>query len=278
MFAKKFNIPIIMHWHFGRIPQLAIQKNWEWHLISYIIRKSAYSVVIDDHSYKALIEAGFKNVANIANPVSDELAKIALKQKNHERHIEEGKVVFVGHVFLNKGIYELVEACVDSKVVKLLKIIGPVTDEVKAELETISRRREDKTWLILTGAKSSMDVLSEISSAELLVLPSYTEGFPNVILEAMAMACPVVATNVGAIPEMLNINGDSPSGLCVPVKDIQSLKASIEKLLCHKDMATKLGQNGLNRVLDNFTLDKIFKEYQFVWQTAADSRKNRKEN
>jgi len=75
--AKKFNLPVVIHWHFGRISDLATKKNWEWNLISFIIRKSAYSIVIDNHSYKALKDAGFKNVVNIANPVSKELAKIA---------------------------------------------------------------------------------------------------------------------------------------------------------------------------------------------------------
>ena len=110
--AKKFNVPVIIHWHFGRIPYLAIRKNWEWYLISFIIRRISYSVVIDNHSYKSLCDAGFKNVVNIPNPVSEELVKIANNQKIVERQVEEGKVVFVGHVYVNKGIYELVEACI----------------------------------------------------------------------------------------------------------------------------------------------------------------------
>lgn len=269
--AKKFNLPVVIHWHFGRIPDLATKKNWEWYLISFIIRNSAYSIVIDNHSYKALKDAGFNNVVNIANPVSKELAKIASLQKNLDRFIDKGKIVFVGHVFVNKGIFELVRVCSTLPVVKQLKLIGPVMEEVKTELNEIAKKRGDGSWLKFTGVKSSNDVLSEISSSELLALPSYTEGFPNVIIEAMAMACPVVATNVGAIPEMLNINGDSPCGFCVPVKDNESLKTSVEKLLSDKELATKYGQNGLTRVLDNFTMDKIFKQYQVIWQNVAEN-------
>jgi len=267
--AKKFNVPVIIHWHFGRIPDLAIKKNWEWYLISFLIRRISFSIVIDNHSYKSLCDAGFKNVANIPNPVSEELVKIANNQKNVERQIEEGKVVFVGHVYVNKGIYELVEACVSLPVVNQLKVIGPIMNEVQPELEKIASKRGSGEWLILTGAKSSEEVFAEIRSAELLVLPSYTEGFPIVILEAMAMGCPVVATNVGAISDMLNINSDLPAGICISVKDIEALKVSIEKLLSDKELSTKYGQNGLIRVLENFTADKIFKEYQKVWQTVA---------
>jgi len=267
--AKKFHVPVIIHWHFGRIPELAIKKNWEWYLISFLIQRASYSVVIDNHSYKSLCDAGYKNVVNIPNPVSEELVKIANNQKIFERKGEEGKVVFVGHVYVNKGIYELVEACVALPVVKQLKIIGPIMNEVQPELEKIASKREDGSWLVLTGAKSSKEVFAEIRSAELLVLPSYTEGFPIVILEAMAMGCPVVATNVGAISDMLNINSDLPAGICIPVKDIEALKVSIKKLLSDKELNTKYGQNGLTRVLENFTADKIYKEYQEVWQTLA---------
>jgi glycosyltransferase involved in cell wall biosynthesis len=269
--AKKFNVPVIMHWRFGRIPELAIKKNWEWRLISYVIRKSAYSIVIDGHSYKALKDAGFIKVVNIANPVSSELAIIANKQINLERNFEVGKVVFVGHVYVNKGIYELVAACSESCLVKQLILIGPFKDEVKDELEAIARKREDGRWLKLTGEKTREEVYTEIRSAELLVLPSYTEGFPNVIVESMAMACPVVATNVGAIPEMLNIDSDTPSGLCVPVKKIDELKISIEKILSNRELGAQFGRNGLTRVLENFTLDNIFEEYRSIWQTVANN-------
>lgn len=267
--AKKFKIPVIIHWRFGRIPELMIKKNWEWYLLTLVIRKSAFSVVIDNPSYKALLKAGFLNVDYVANPVSTELSIIANRQKNIKRNIVKGKIVFVGHIHSKKGVYELVKACTSSIKVKQLKLIGPVQDNVKADLQNIAQSRGESSWLEFTGVRSRNEVLSEIGSSELLVLPSYTEGFPNAILEAMAMACPVVATNVGAIPEMLNINGDFPAGICVPSKDSPALQESIEKLLLDKELAIRLGENGLNRVLNNFTLEKIFKEYQIIWQTVA---------
>lgn len=271
--AKKLKTPLIIHLRFGRIPDLAVKKNWEWYLILHIIRKSDYTIVIDDRSYKTLVKAGFKNIANIANPISEELVQAVTKLKNSERHFDKGKVVFVGHIFIKKGIYELVEACVNSSYVKLIKFIGPIKEEVKSELENIACKRADKSWLYFTGTATREEVLSEIKSSELLVLPSYTEGFPNVILEAMAMGCPVVATNVGAIPEMLNINSDSPAGLCIPSKDIEALKDSIEKILSNDELGNQFGQNGMIRVLEKFTIDKIFEEYQIVWQTVAKIQK-----
>ena len=267
--AKKFKTPVIIHWRFGRISELAIKKNWEWRLISLIVSKSAYSIVIDDHSYKTLKNAGFNNVANIANPVSKELAKIAKGQKDVERHLEDGKVVFVGHVEANKGIYELVEACVTSPVVKQLKLIGPFKDEVKTELETMANERADGSWLILTGAKSREEVYSEISSAVLLVLPSYTEGFPNVVLEAMSLGCAVVATDVGAIPEMIDNGCEKPCGICVPIRNVEKLKEAILDFISNPEKAKIMGRNGIEKVLKNFTIEKVFEQYVRVWDNVS---------
>ncbi len=271
--AKKFKTPVIIHWHFGRISELAIKKNWEWRMISYVIRKSDYSIVIDNPSYEALLTKGFNHLTNISNPISNDLAEIANLQKQVERQIEKGKIVFVGHVYVNKGIYELVEACVTSPLVRQLKLIGPFKDEVKTDLETLARHRGNGKWLILTGAKLKEEVFSEISSAELMVLPSYTEGFPNVVLEAMALGCAIVATDVGAIPEMINFRTAKPCGICVPPRNVVKLKEAILDLMVHSEKAEEMGRRGIENVLKNYTLDKVMEQYVKVWDKVNNRRK-----
>jgi glycosyltransferase involved in cell wall biosynthesis len=267
--ASKFKVPVVMHWRFGRIPELAIKKNWEWRLISYLISKSAYSIVIDQNSYLSLINGGHKNVTYIPNPVSEDLAKLARKNEKLARNVDEGEIVFVGHIEKEKGVYELVEACTTCVVVKKLILIGQFLETDKSQLEAIASNRGDGTWLTFAGEISIEQVYLKIQSSELLVLPSYTEGFPNVILEAMAMACAVVATDVGAIPQMLNINGESPAGECVAVKDIEALRTTIEKILSNKELCFNYGQNGLSRVLEYYTLETIFNQYVEIWRKSS---------
>lgn len=276
--AKKRNIPLVIHWHFGRIPELAVKKNWEWKLISFIIKKSACSIVIDDHSFNTLKNAGFSNIANIANPVSNELELLARNHSNIGRTIEKGKVIFIGHVYVNKGVFELTEACANLPDVRKLKFVGPVKDEIKLELQEIASRKDDGDWLEFTGPLSSEMVYSEIITSELLALPSYTEGFPNVIMEAMAMGCPVVATNVGAIPEMIDLDGSAKAGLCIFPKDINGLQNSINLVIGDRALNVELGQNGLKRVLDNYTLNKIMEKYQTVWDQVTRLKKSTSES
>jgi glycosyltransferase involved in cell wall biosynthesis len=72
-------------------------------------------------------------------------------------------------------------------------------------------------------SSESVTMVAEEDGA-IFVLPTYTEGFPNVILECMASGCPIITTPVGAIPDMLQFGSTQACGACVDVKDVQGLK------------------------------------------------------
>lgn len=265
--AKYYKIPVVTHWHFGRIPAIAIAQKWEWKFLKGVIKKSTLSIVIDSKSHYSLQKKGFSNVVNIPNPLGLETEqKCKLKIKSNDRH--QGCLIFVGHIVRSKGVYELVEACAELIEVKKLSLIGPYEENVKKELMALSFGRENGEWLSFLGEINKIQVLEQISESFLLVLPSYTEGFPNAVLEGMAMGCAVVATDVGAIPEMLNIESDKPCGICVPPKNIRKLKDAISELLNNPQKAVFMGQNGIERVLNNYSIEKIAPEYLKVWDKA----------
>ena len=92
-------------------------------------------------------------------------------------------------------------------------------------------------------------------------MPSYTEGFPYVILEAMAYACPIVATTVGAIPEML---ADGCGELIEP-QDVNSIRNGITKTLANFEKAISMGIKAQDKVLRCYTIETIYNLYQEVW-------------
>jgi glycosyltransferase involved in cell wall biosynthesis len=87
---------------------------------------------------------------------------------------------------------------------------------------------------------------------DLFVLPSYTEGMPNVILEAFAAGTPVVATAVGGTPELVE---DGRSGFLVPPGDPESLGEKITEALASEDLLRDMGMQGRERVLQNHSFD-----------------------
>jgi glycosyltransferase involved in cell wall biosynthesis len=100
---------------------------------------------------------------------------------------------------------------------------------------------------VLGGFRSDLDRL--LPHFDLLVLPSYTEGLPNVVLEACAAGVPVVATAVGGTPEVL----DDGCGVLVPPGDPRVLAAGIRAALSRGPALAELGEAGRRRVREHFS-------------------------
>lgn len=263
--ARKENLPIIIHWRFGRIPWLVVSRNWEWKMLSLVIQKSTKSIVIDAKSYETLVTAGYTNIINIPNPIAMDVEQKAKAIIRKTYHRQQGRVVFVGHIIRNKGVFELVEACTHLPVIKQLMLIGPYEENIKNELLKIAGKKEDGIWLNFAGVLIKDEVLEQMYTSPILAIPSFTEGFPNAILEGMAMGCAVIATDVGAIPEMLDIQSNKPCGICVPPHNVEKLKEAILELLQNPSKTEMIGKNGIHRVLNNYSIEKITECYKSVW-------------
>jgi glycosyltransferase involved in cell wall biosynthesis len=260
IFKKKF----IIHWRFGRIPELCALKNKEYYLLLNVLNVVSESIVIDIKSYNTLKRIGMHNVVFIPNPISDQLKHISEQldiNRLHEKRLS-GVVVFAGHILKSKGVFELVNVCSKMNNVKRLILIGPCLPSIKDELLTIAKQREDGRWLEFTGKLYRENVYEYYQTCSVFALPSHTEGFPNAVLEAMANACPIVATKVGAIPEMLSDN----CGICIDVKDESQLQDSINILLSDNNLAVEMGNNARQKVLSNYSLDKVFNQYLNIWK------------
>jgi glycosyltransferase involved in cell wall biosynthesis len=97
------------------------------------------------------------------------------------------------------------------------------------------------------------DIPALLASMDVTVLPSFSEGLSNVILESMAAGVPVVAARVGGNPELV-VEG---AGLLVPPKDDEALAAALGKLLADQALRERFARNARRHAVDNFTLDRM---------------------
>ena len=154
------------------------------------------------------------------------------------------KLLYCGRLDFEKGLRELFQAVAalrDQAVQVHLDILSSTNNAIYPQLLELSDTlgiSNDIHWhgLIPYGP----ELFGFYQSADVLVLPSYSEGFPIVIWEAAANCCPVIATSVGGIPDLWE---DGKHGLLIPPKDVDAIVKAIKLLLCDASLRSRLVAN-----------------------------------
>jgi glycosyltransferase involved in cell wall biosynthesis len=108
-----------------------------------------------------------------------------------------------------------------------------------------------------------------LSSADIFVLPSRSEGFSNAIIEAMAASLPVVATDVGGNAEAVK---EGQSGFIVPPENPEALAAAISRLLADMPLAAVMGTAGKTIVSENFTTEAMMKRITGIYDKLLSAK------
>lgn len=265
--AKKQKVRSVLHLHFGRLPELAEKRNWEWHMLKSVMKLADVIVPMNRPTEQALHEKDFRNVKYLPNPLSDNIIEQISQISRIERKSKQ--LLYVGHVYKTKGVVELVEGCRDIDGITL-RIVGKYTQEIYDELMSIGVTSNKTDWIQFLGEMPHEEVLKEFMSADLFVFPSYTEGFPNVILEAMACGCPIIASNVGAIPEMLDID-NVPCGVCIKPKSSKEVHDAITSLLNESQQKEKYAARAKERVNSMYAMPVVWKELMNIWKNEENT-------
>ncbi len=155
-----------------------------------------------------------------------------------------------------KGLNHLVEAAALIPYIQdRMRFVIVGGGPCRQELEQQVRERGLCAAFQFTGFKSQ--TMEYLRSFDLFVLPSLSEGLSSAILAAMASSLPVVATNVGGIPELVR---NQENGLLVPPADPAALAAAILRLSDDPETAAAMGRRGRLRVEEEFTLERKIKE------------------
>ena len=262
--AKKYKKPLIMHIHFGRMPQIKEKGKWEWKLFLWNFSNVNKIITIDKKTNDSIADLYPEKVVEIQNPIDTN--KLNLLAGLGTNHPFNGKISFLGWVIKEKGIEELIAAfnMVLEKYSNLsLCLIGPYKHEYYEYLNN-SFNLKNVTFF---GEKENIEALRMIKESELFVFPSYTEGCPNVILEAMLCKTPIIASSVGAIPEMI----DNGCGIIIPPQNVNEVANSIIYLLENKAIQTQMTNKAFEKVLINYSLESVFTKYNNLWNLVFKS-------
>jgi len=164
------------------------------------------------------------------------------------------KLVSIGRFAEQKGQMILIEAMAElrkSLPDVHLTLVGD--GEMRRVLEAAIARHALQSSITLTGWLTEDEVQREIAAAHALVMPSFAEGLPMVVMEAMASARPVIATYIAGIPELVQ---PGRTGWLVPAGDVSALIGAVQELAgAGPKTLAEMGKAGRERVLERHDSD-----------------------
>lgn len=159
------------------------------------------------------------------------------------------RLLYIGNINVEKGIGHLLEAVqsLSDKVSLTMVGGGPLLEEYQKKFPETN----------FVGRVPRTRIPEIINNHDIFILPTFVESFPNVLLEAMACAKPVIATKVYGIPEMIENNY---SGILIPPKDTSAIIEAILSLIEKPARRKELGEKALETVRQRFDQEKQLKE------------------
>jgi glycosyltransferase involved in cell wall biosynthesis len=263
--AMFFRVPTFIHIHSGDYFQFydrhcnLLKKG----VISFAFRKAA-NVIALSNSWLAGIQRIAPNAktAVVYNAVLvDHETGDGKSGITHE--IDAPVILYLGLISASKGVFDLIRSAASVRGDFSLVVAGDGDMEAARNLARelgVERKVQFPGWV------SGVQKENLLREARLLVLPSYTEGIPMSILEAMSHSIPIIATPVGGIPETMT---DGREGVLVPVGATQELCAAIEKLLGDPALCYRLGSAGRKRITEVYCPAAVYPGLENLWAEAG---------
>jgi glycosyltransferase involved in cell wall biosynthesis len=228
-------------------------------------------VVLTNEMKKDLQKISDKEIIVIPNGINLEQF-IVLSKPNRETNSTK-IVIFVGRILAIKGLEYLIEAM---KIIReydeniCLILIGDGKDRQKLE-DIVKNLKLEKT-VIFKGAIQNIEIPKYLFQANIFVLPSLSEGFPNVILEAMAAGLPIVSTNVDGLSELIK---NEENGYLVDPKNPDQLAQKILKILKNKELQNTMSHNNLIKAKE-YSWDNVVDNLEKLYSNILITRYGRK--
>lgn len=266
VFAKIKRIPLV-HTERGskhsvisnRIVDL-ISKAYDHIIGSLIVKSACKNIGISNATSGFLMHLGAKEPITIYNGIDTNLFR------KKDNNMLRGKlmlndamiITFVGRLIYAKGVHDLISVFADiEKVFYNSKLLIVGYGPYKQELEKMAEKT-CKEKILFLGRKKREEIVDILSITDIFVNPSYSEGLPTSVMEACAVGCAVVATDVGGTNEIIQ---DGETGFLSHPKNLEELKNKINILGNNIDLRKELGCKAEEYVKKNFSWDEIVEKW-----------------
>lgn len=239
--AKFYNKKVVIHIHGGGFKEYA-QQNLKF-VLKVLDKCDVVIALTESWATYFKEQLGCRRVAVVPNIVELPCER---KKKNNSRV----KILFLGLLSQQKGVYDILEVCSKYKTELQDKVelhIGGNGDSKRLIEEINEKGLSD--FVFYEGWVSGERKTQLLSESDIFILPSYAEGLPISLLEAMSYKLPVISTPVGGIPEIVE---EGKNGLLIQPGNIDDLFCAIKALVVDGDVRDKMGEKALSMVQKHF--------------------------
>lgn len=273
LLIKALKIPAIVHLHGGSEAGFFGAGRLARAAATFIYRRAASVIVITrEMESRARSQLGSHPVYYIPNML--EPAQTAATSKLERRPSEATRRITALHVGwqgIAKGTLDILD--VASRVRELnYVLVGPIPTQLAPALDHRMSSLDLDGFVRFAGELRGEALLAEYANADIFLFPSHGEGFPMAIMEALEHSLPVIATDVGAIPDILASDTADSCGIVVrhgPPVDQVAIQSALRTLACNAGLRRQLGENGRKRVLTQYAPEAVMPTLTAVLLSAA---------
>lgn len=171
------------------------------------------------------------------------------------------KLLFLGWITREKGVLDLLEACrrLASNHTFSLTIAGGGSAEKDARMFVETNGLSER--ICFRGLVEGEELEAVLREADVLVLPSWREGLPNAMIEAMAAGLAVIVSNVGNVPDIIT---DGQEAILIPPKDVGKLENALRRIIEDEELREELGRKGHAFAAANFSVEPAVEKLELA--------------
>ncbi len=252
--CKKWDVPLIVDIHSSRLLEDIKERNQISKKISKTLQFANKIICISQEIKDSALKIGLEEEKIEFIPLGTDTDKFRPRDKNSLRKKygidKKHVIIYVGSLLRMKGVFELIKAVsiLPEELKNDLKVFIIGDGPEKSNLNRLCKELRLENIIEFKISVNRDEIPFYYSASDLLVLPSFSEGRPVVIYEAMASGCPILSTYVGGIPEQVL---DNVNGRLIKAGDLSQLKNEITFLLYNKNLLKKMGKKGLELIEKN---------------------------
>jgi glycosyltransferase involved in cell wall biosynthesis len=242
--AKLFRLPVVIHYH-GNVQDFQSNRcrGLSGYALRELVKDAAINIVANTPSQQKL-QLLYANspdkILLLPNFIEDKIFEFEKPDKS--QHKTRPRAIFGGGITAAKGCAEILTIATQLPTIDF-HLFGKMHTDMAPAFQNCPPN------IFLHGEVKHDVLLNEMCMSDFLLFPSYTEGFPLTVLEAMSIGIPIIATNVGGIPEMVS---EGKGGFLVAPRDVNALLTAIQKMFDHPEQMMVMGKYNKQKSFDRY--------------------------